>query len=60
MNWFYFKDDSTGTEVRWDRKKQRVRVIDPIDRSLVDQVGINLVQVIQLCSRYSKRKVDSD
>jgi hypothetical protein len=60
MNWFYFEDETTGTTVRWDRKKQRIRVIDPIDRTVVNQFGINLVEVIQLCSRYLKREVSDD
>jgi hypothetical protein len=56
MNWFYFRDDSTGAQVRWDREEHRVRIIDPIDLVLVNQVGISLSEVIRLCSSYLKRK----
>lgn len=59
MKWFYFKDESTGVEVRWDASS-RLRIIDPIAHALIDQGNINLVQVIQFCSACLKRKVEDN
>ncbi len=60
MNWFYFRDDSTGTEIRWDKDEQRLRLIDPVGQSIVNQSNVSLVQVIQLCSRCLARRISED
>lgn len=30
MKWFYFIDEATCTQVRWDKDEERVRIIDPV------------------------------
>lgn len=56
MIWFYFMDEVTCTQVRWDNNEERVRIIDPVLGVVCNETGINLVRVLKQVRYYLNRK----